>query len=171
MAVPAGVKAGHAAHLARRFVTSLRPGGPPPADEAWVASILSHGELGLWRAMSGADRRHTVAVARRVVHHLGSQAATRAVVAAALLHDVGKVVAGLGPWRRAAATLAGMRGARRLPTSFRRYLAHDRLGAQLLERVGSDPLTVDWARQHHWPPEAWTVPAATARALKSADDD
>lgn len=165
------MKAAHAAHLARRFVTSLRPGGPPPADEAWVASTLSHGELGLWRAMSGADRRHAVAVARRVVDHLGPQGASRAVVAAALLHDVGKTVARLGPWRRAAATVAGTSGFRRLPTSFRDYLAHDRLGAQLLEGVGSDPLTVEWARQHHQPPRRWTVPAATGRALKAADDD
>ena len=165
------MKAARAAHLVRRFVMSLRPGGPPPADEAWVASMLSDGELGLWGAMSGADRRHAVAVARRVVDHLGPQGATRAVVAAALLHDVGKTVAGLGPWRRAAATVAGMSGARRLPTRFRDYLVHDRLGAQLLERVGSDPLTVDWARQHHQPPQCWTVPVATGRALKAADDD
>ncbi len=165
------MKAAHAAHLARRFVTSLRPGGPPPADEAWVAATLRDAELGLWRRMSGADRRHAVAVARRAVNYLGPEGATRAVVAAALLHDVGKTVSGLGPLRRVAATLAAMGGARRLPASFRQYLAHDRLGGELLERVGSHPLTVAWARQHHRPPGAWTVPAAAGRALKAADDD
>ena len=165
------MRAAHAAHLGRRFLGSLRPGGPSPADEAWVDATLTDGEMGLWRGMSGADRRHAVAVARRVVEDLGSEGATRPVLAAALLHDVGKVVPGLGPLRRVAATLAGMSGARRVPVSFRQYLTHDRLGAEMLQRVGSDPLTVAWAREHHRPPEGWTVPAGAARALKAADDD
>ncbi len=165
------MRAAHAVHLGRRFLGSLRPGGPLPADEAWVAARLTDGELGLWRAMSGADRRHAVAVARRVVDHLGPEGATRPVVAAALLHDVGKVLSGLGPLRRVAATLAAMSGTRRMPTSFRRYLAHDRLGAELLQEAGSDPLTVAWAGEHHRPHESWTVPVGAAQALSAADDD
>jgi hypothetical protein len=51
------------------------------------------------------------------------------------------------------------------------YLAHDRLGAKLLAAAGSDPLTVSWARQHHLPPEEWTLLPAIATALKAADDD
>ncbi|HEX4979851.1 MAG TPA: hypothetical protein VFV35_07295, partial [Acidimicrobiales bacterium] len=73
-------------HLARRFVGSLRPGGPPPADEAWVAGWLSPAELRLWRRMSGADRRHAVGVARDVCARGFDQTPA---VAAALLHDVG----------------------------------------------------------------------------------
>lgn len=161
----------HAAHLARRFVGSLRPGRPSPDDEAWVAATLNHGELGLWRRMSHADRRHAVVVARRVAEALGPEGATRAVLAAALLHDVGKVVSDLGPFRRVAATLAAMSGTSRVPTSFRQYLAHDRLGADLLERAGSHPLAVAWAGEHHRPPERWSVPAPLGRALKAADDD
>ena len=65
--------------------------------------------------MSAADRRHAVVVARRVDATLGT-AATREVPAAALLHDAGKIDSGLGPVRRAAATVAGMVGGTRPPT-------------------------------------------------------
>ena len=82
----------HALHLARRFMGSLLPVEPSPADRAWVATILSEEELALWRRMSGADRRHAVGVARRAQSTLGQAGAGRPELAAALLHDVGKVV-------------------------------------------------------------------------------
>ena len=37
--------------------------------------------------------------------------------------------------------------------------------------AGSDPLTVAWAREHHLPPEAWTIDPEIAEALHEADDD
>ena len=161
----------HGLHLVRRFVGSLLPGEPPPSDRAWVATTLSEDEMVLWGRMSAADRRHAVGVAHRVRETLGNQDATREVLAAALLHDVGKVVCGLGTFGRVAATLAAMTGSSRLPARVRRYLSHDRLGGDLLEQAGSHPLTVAWAREHHCPPERWTVPVGTGRALKAADDD
>ena len=63
-----------------------------------MASILSESELKLWPRMSRADRRHAVGVAREVERQLGREATTP-VLAAALLHDVGKVSAGLGKVR------------------------------------------------------------------------
>jgi hypothetical protein len=161
----------HGLHLVRRFVGSLLPGEPPPSDRAWVANTLSEDEMVLWGRMSAADRRHAVGVARRTRERLGEQGATRPVLAAALLHDVGKVVCGLGTFGRVMATIAAMTGSSRLPARIRRYLAHDRLGGDLLEQAGSHPLTVAWAREHHRPPERWSVPVATGRALKVADDD
>lgn len=168
------------AHLVARFVTSLWPVGPRAADEAWVGSVLSLAELELWRSLGRVDRRHGVVVARRVARGLGV-AATRPVLAAALLHDVGKLPSGLGTTGRIVATLAGLvTGGRRArawsqATGFRRrvglYLRHAPLGAELLQAAGSDPLTVSWAREHHLPAEAWSVPAATASALKDADGD
>ncbi|MDQ3679328.1 MAG: HD domain-containing protein [Actinomycetota bacterium] len=134
-------------------------------------TILSEEELSLWRRMSAADRRHAVGVARRAGESLGDQEAGRPVLAAALLHDVGKVVPRLGTFGRVAATLVGMCGARRASPRIEQYLAHDRLGGDLLEQAGSHPLTVAWAREHHHPPERWSVPPATGRALKAADDD
>jgi len=158
-------------HLVRRFAGSLLAGQPAPADRAWVEATLSEGEMALWRRMSAADRRHAVGVARRAQKTLAEQSANREVVAAALLHDVGKVDAGLGTFGRVMATLAAMTGLRRLPARVHRYLAHDRLGGDLLEQAGSHPLTVAWAREHHRPPERWSVPIDTGRALKAADDD
>ena len=87
------------------------------------------------------------------------------------LHDVGKTVSGLGLPGRVVATVAGMAGKDDLSTRVYRYLQHAELGAQLLEEAGSDPLTVAWAREHHLPPDRWTVPAEVGTALKAADDD
>jgi HD domain len=163
-----------AGHLVRRFVGSLKPGGPTPADEAWARDALLAGERLLWDRMSGADRRHAVGVARRAEAALGSRA-TRPVVAAALLHDVGKVEAGLGTFARVGATvLAGLAGRERLARRrgrLGRYLRHDVVGAELLAAAGSDPLTRTWAREHHLAQARWTVDPAVGAALKAADDD
>jgi hypothetical protein len=168
-------------HLARRFAGALSPAGPDPEAEEWVRGILTGPELALWSRMSGPDRRHAVGVARRVVAALGPDDATPAVRAAALLHDVGKVEAGLGTLGRVPATVLGMvaghRRAQHWATGrgpLRRvgeYLDHPRIGAELLEGAGSDPLTVRWAAEHHLPSERWRVPSRVASALKAADDD
>ncbi len=169
-------------HLTRRFFGSLRPGGPGAADREWAESQLLPGELELWRRMPGPDRRHSVVVARRVQRALGEQAA-RPVLAAALLHDVGKLDAHLRTYGRVVATLAGGVVGRddavihqwtRTRGFTRRvglYLTHPELGGDQLALAGSDPLTVAWAREHHLPPEQWTLDPAVAEALHAADDD
>ena len=151
-----------AAHLARRFFGSLRPGGPAAADEAWVRTVLIPGEVALWERMSAPDRRHAVGVARAVPEELAP---------AALLHDVGKVVSGIGTFRRVGATLLGMLGRDRWGGRIGDYLHHPRLGSELLAAAGSDDLTVAWAREHHLPPSRWTVPRESGDLLKAADDD
>ena len=164
----------HLVHLARRFFGALDPRGPSPEDEAWVAGTLSAGEQALWERMSGPDRRHAVGVARDVVERLGGEDATPPVVAAALLHDVGKIDAGLGTLARVPATLVGLVARERVASGtgrVARYLRHDAIGADLLTAAGADPLTVAWAREHHLPPDRWTLPPAVAHALKAADDD
>ncbi len=170
-----------AAHLARRFAGALRPGGPGVADDAWASGLLGPGEVALWRQMSVADRRHAVGVARSVSRMLGPLATT-AVLAAALLHDVGKLAAGLGTWARVPATLVGLAGghSRAQAWTERRvgarrsvglYLRHAPLGAVMLQAAGADPLTSTWAAEHHLPASAWTVPVVVGKALKEADDD
>lgn len=198
---------GSIGHLATRFVSSLSPAGPQPADEAWARGWLLPGEVELWERMSGPDRRHALGVAREALGLLdgdpgdpggpgdrnpcdrdpgadgGGDQALRAVVAAALLHDVGKVEAGLGTWARAAVTAAAMvvgrrrlaawgaagsRGARRRVGA---YLAHDRLGERMLREAGSSPLTAAWAGEHHMPAQRWSLDARVAGALKQADGD
>lgn len=167
------------AHRARRFVRSLWPGGPRADDQRWAEAQLLPGELELWRSMSGPDRRHAVGVARRTVAALDDRA-TRPVVAAALLHDVGKTVAGLGTYGRVVATLCGavtdsdtqdlwVKG-RGFTRKVGLYLGYPPLGADLLQLAGSDELTVAWAREHHEPPEHWSIPRDVAEVLADADD-
>ncbi len=171
-------------HLATRFVGALSPAGPPPGDEAWATAALLAGERDLWRRMSGPDRRHAVAVARDATRLLGGGAQDREVVAAALLHDIGKVESSLGTFSRVGVTLAAVAvGRARLVqwaagtgASSRRarvglYLRHDGVGADLLEAAGSHALTVAWAAEHHLPPDRWTVGAGVGAALKAADGD
>ena len=104
------------------------------------------------------------------------------MLAAALLHDVGKTVSGprhLRPGDRHAlgrawaAATRPRRGARpgASPATSGLYLRHPELGADQLALAGSDPLTVAWAREHHLPAERWTVPADLGEILKTADDD
>jgi hypothetical protein len=102
-------------------------------------------------------------------------------MAAALLHDVGKLDAGLGTYGRVVATVSGAVAGRSSAEAWsesrgftRRvglYLRHDELGGDMLALAGSDPLTVAWAREHHLPPDQWTVDPHLADALKAADDD
>lgn len=169
-------------HLASRFAGALSPAGPAASDEAWAEAALLDGERSLWRRMSGPDRRHALGVARDTIELLGGDA-DRPVVAAALLHDVGKVEASIGTFARVLVTLLAMAAGRdRLVQWSRRggssarqriglYLTHDRLGAELLERAGSDRLTVAWAGEHHLAPERWSVDAKVGAALKAADGD
>lgn len=167
-------------HLARRFFGSLRPGGPPEAERAWVEDVLSEAEYRLWARQYGPDRRHTVEVARGVERHLGHEA-TKPVLAAALLHDIGKIDADLRTWGRVVATMsakvAGPDTARLWikSTGFTRkvglYLHHPEIGADLLEMAGSDPLTIAWAEEHHKPADQWTVERHIADVLHAVDDD
>jgi hypothetical protein len=167
-------------HLARRFFGSLRPGGPGAADRAWVESTLSPAELQLWQRMYGPDRRHSVQVARDVERALGVEA-TAPVLAAALLHDIGKLDSGLRTFGRVVATLTirlagrdevvGWQRSRGIHRRIALYARHPDLGAQMLTLAGSDPLTVAWTREHHLGADQWTVPAPVASVLDACDND
>lgn len=128
--------------------------------------------------MSDADRHHAVLVAQQVAAILGQQG-TRPVLSAALLHDVGKTVSGLSLYGRVIATLfiaiVGRARAATWTRGFKRrvalYARHPDLGAGMLTRAGSDPLIIAWAREHHSPETAWTVPVAVGRVLRAADQE
>ena len=158
-------------HLAGRFFGALDPRAPSVAEESWALGWLLPGERELWGRMSGPDRRHAAGVAREVGERLGG--APREVMAAALLHDVGKVESGLGTFARVWVTLAAMAvGRTRVPGRRPRlYLEHDRVGASLLSAAGSDGLTVAWAREHHLPQDRWTVERRVGAVLKESDGD
>jgi hypothetical protein len=109
-------------HLAARFATSLPPTPPSVDDEVWVDEHLLAGERSLWVQLSNQDRRHSAAVARRFVHVRPD--ATRAEIAGAILHDVGKIECGLGTFGRVVATLVGPR-----TRAFAAYHDHEAIGA------------------------------------------
>jgi hypothetical protein len=127
-------------HLTARFVTSLPPTPPSVADEIWVDDQLLPGERRLWLQLSNQDRRHSAAVARRFIKCRPN--ATRAEIAGAILHDVGKIDCDLGTFGRVAATLVGPR-----TRAFASYHDHEAIGAAMVEAAGSDPATVDLVAQ------------------------
>lgn len=168
-------------HWAGRFFSSIRPGRPPAGELSWVSSQLSAEEAVLFGRMSNPDQRHSIAVARRAEPALEAieldADRRRAAITAALLHDVGKSIAGLRTYGRVAATLAGalaghdMADAWQQTSGFTRrvglYLNYPRLGAELLELHGSDPWVVAWAAEHH--DEASSLPEPVAAILRAAD--
>jgi hypothetical protein len=172
------------AHLVRRFVRALWPGAPRAEDVAWVAGILDPGELDLWRSLPNHDRRYTIRVARLVDEQLAGTefAGDPRWLAAALLHDVGKLDAGLGVVGRSVATVTGtVAGADRVDrwaraSGFRRrvawYLHHDDRGRDRIRGAGGRDEAARWAWAHHhrdrWP-EA-DVPPPVAEALEAADN-
>ena len=101
------------------------------------------------------------------------------VLAAALLHDVGKSAAGLGTFGRVVATLSGMVGGRGMAPlwadrrGFTRkvglYLRYGEIGADMLRLAGSDPLVVAWSLEHHLPAEQWSMPRTAGELLVAAD--
>ena len=131
-----GGRIDHLRHLARRFFTSLSPAPPSEGDERWVTENLLPEECLLWQRMGKPDRRHSVAVTRSFVEL--RPGATRAEIAGAALHDVGKTESGLGSLGRAAATVVGPRGRR-----FALYHDHESIGARFAAEAGSDPVTVE----------------------------
>lgn len=172
------------AHLAKRFFGALRPGGPGAADKRWVASILTPEELALWRQMKHHDRRHSVAVARRVEQSLGgSEDAEPRWCAAALLHDVGKLDSGLGVVGRVSATLAGGLAGHDMAAVWSQkrgitrrvglYLRHPELGAARIRVAGGREEAARWAEAHHDEEEhaALDYPKEVVAALYEADDD
>jgi predicted HD phosphohydrolase len=145
--------AGHVVHLVRRFAGSLSRRPPDADDERWAMSFMTEGEASLWRRMPNVDRRHALEVARRFV--VNRPEASDDEVAAACLHDVGKIESRLGTSGRVIATVVGPRTAR-----FRLYHDHEEIGARWLEALGSSAATVSLIRR--------TGPAAAA--LEAADD-
>lgn len=143
----------HVGHLVRRFAGSLSRTPPSALDEVWAESHLLVDERSMWRTMPAADRRHAIEVARRFADRRPE--ASRAEMAGALLHDVGKVASGFGTFGRVVATVVGPRTAR-----LRTYHDHERLGADALAAVGSDPTTVALVRRQ----------GPAAQALHDADD-
>jgi hypothetical protein len=177
----------HPLHRARRFGRSLVAHAPSEGDTAWAHGWLGEHERRLFDRMAAVDRSHSIGVARAVLAHLdrvgldADDPDARWIAAAALLHDVGKTVAGLGTYGRVIATLSEAVGGasmanvwaerRGMTRKVGLYLQYPQLGADLLAVAGSDERVVAWAAQHHEPEDAWTVPVEVGRLLVAADDE
>ena len=128
-------------HLIRRFFTSLSRRPPAISDVTWVNENLLAGEFTLWLRMKSYDQRHSIEVARRFTALY--PAFTRDQVAAALLHDIGKVESELGVAGRVIATVVGPKGSK-----FRRYHEHEVIVLRLCGEAGASSETVrllDWS--------------------------
>lgn len=173
------------AHLVRRFVGTLGRGEPGPVDRAWVAQVCTPCEAALLRRLPRHDRRHAVTVARAVEARLAGTAFADDPrwIEAALLHDVGKLDAGLGvPGRVVATVLAAIGGPARIAgwaprSGYRgrigRYLDHPDRGAVQIRRCGGSPEAAAWAAAHQEPARhaACGLPGPVVDALCAADDD
>jgi hypothetical protein len=178
-------KMARATHLVGRFFSSLVPLPVPSADRAWVESVLQPEEFALWTRLSLADRRESIAVARRTDVALGGTEyeGDPRWMAAALLHDVGKLDARFGPMRRSLATvLTAVLGRRTVEgwvdkSGFVRrcalYTFHDQLGGDRLRMVGGRKEAALWADAHHRPAiwDATGLPTTVVVALASADGE
>ncbi len=169
-------------HRARRFFAVSIGSGPDAEEREWATGWLDEREVVLFDRMRPADRGHAVAVARAVERHMDAagEVPERWVMAAALLHDVGKSVPDLGAYGRTVATLSGWIGGADMAeqwadtTGFTRkvglYMQYPRLGGDLLAVAGSDERVIAWTREHHLPREDWTVPVEQGQILADADD-
>jgi hypothetical protein len=163
-------------HLARRFVRALWPGRPPSVDVDWVKSVLTPEEQVLWDRLPNHDRRYSIRMARTVEELLAGSAYANDPrwTAIALLHDVGKLDAGLSVPGRVVATVAGsvVPATRRSRGRLGRYLRHGDAGAQLIRAAGGREAAARWAAAHHHP-DRWAqtgIPEPVMHALATADD-
>jgi hypothetical protein len=145
-------------------------GAVPPlalAEDAEVASFLPAAALGLFKTMPAADQRHSLRVCRGLQERGCAEAD---MLAAALLHDVGKAEGRVPFWTRPAIVL-GKRLApgllrRQVTDPTRRPLAdayprwqralsyawyHAEVGAQLASAAGLSQRAVLYIRTHHQP--------------------
>jgi hypothetical protein len=163
----------------RQFLLAVAAWTRPEAEpERVVTRVLPPDAAKLFHQMPSYDRRH----AHRVVRALEQQGHSDPdLLAAALLHDVGKTVLPGGRlrlWHRVAVVLLAMwpgfleRAGEDRPGSWRYpfYVQrrHAALGAEWAQRAGCSPATVELIRLHEDPPG--TAASAALEALLSADD-
>lgn len=148
-----------------RRLSDLRGGPLSENDHALVTNYLNEAGRFLFYQMDLADQRHTVKVARYLLHEVAFRRGvdTERLIQAALLHDAGKVKGELhwfgrivvGIIRRVAPGLR-MRWAARERNRSVRYacyvdLVHPSRGAYMATSLGVDPMVAELIRRHHEP--------------------
>jgi putative nucleotidyltransferase with HDIG domain len=130
---------------------------PLPA-EVWreIGAVLAPAEVELFRRFSAGDRQHSYRV-MRLLRAAGDE--EPALLAAALLHDVGKTRLRNRLWERVLGTLGeqffpqivgkwGSSSARGWRRPFAVRVQHAEWGAEMAEEAGSSPLVVSLIRRH-----------------------
>ena len=155
---------GSPAHLLTRFfdVVTARP--LTASERAAVSNWLDPALEEVFFAQSAADQRHGYHAALYVV---ASGVSSDEVIVAALVHDVAKRHARLGPVGRSVASVCILLN---LPLSdrMRAYGDHGIIGARELGALGAPSLAIDFALHHHRerPP---TIDPRTWEMLVAAD--
>jgi hypothetical protein len=142
---------------------------------------LSTPQIALFRRMQPSEQAHALQVFGRL---RASGQRDRGLLAAALLHDVGKILYPLSVWERVIIVVVkhlfpkairrwGMARPRGLRRPFVVAARHAEWGADLAARAGASPRTVELIRRHQDPPD----PHPGSRAerllavLRQADDN
>jgi hypothetical protein len=165
-----------------QFLRALTAGVPEEEAEQ-AMRILTPEARRLFRRQVVQDQRHALAV-YRLLRRSGH--ADPRLLAAALLHDVGKADARLPAWQRAVIVLLDRFAPRildrlgqgepqgrpfSLPERWRRpfviHARHPQVGARWARQVGCSPLTVALIRRHH--DELLTAPCPTDGEDKGED--
>jgi hypothetical protein len=147
-----------ALYRVRQFASALLA-RVSPDDLREADEVLAPDAQKLFRRMSVSDQCHSL----NVMHTLRRQGQTTPdVLAAALLHDVGKSAARLYPWHRAIIVLSARFApgvlawlTRGEPRGWRRpfviHRQHTEMGAEWAAQAGCSPLTVSLIRRHQEP--------------------
>ena len=154
---------------------------PQPADLAWAQQLLGAGLYACFTRLQPSEQVHALAVARQV------QAAGHdqpEFLAAALLHDVGKVRYPLWVWERVAIVLVlrlapqralvwGRGAARCWRRPFVVAAKHAEWGAQIVREAGAAALVVRLVACHQdaAPPELNETERQLLAVLQAADND
>ncbi|HTY40832.1 MAG TPA: hypothetical protein VMH79_03050 [Thermoanaerobaculia bacterium] len=170
--------------LLSRWVAAARRVPLEPEDDAWARALLTPAERVLWETLPLVDRRHSVEVARHLQRRLAATAYAEDALwlGAALMHDVGKVPAGLSAAGRAMAAVlskvirvaTARRWARRAGGFRRRlgcYLVHGEVGAALIREAGGREPVAAWTEVHQAYRGAGTlsIPKVVVEALYQSD--
>ena len=143
-----------------------------------VAPVLTPAALTLFRSMAAQDQRHALEVHRALCQagHTNPH-----LLAAALLHDIGKAAARLPAWQRAVIVLLNRFAPRLLASlgqgeldGWRRpfvvHARHPEIGARWAEEAGCSPLTVALIRRHQEQSPCQTEQDHLLAALQAADN-